>query len=415
MKKIISFSKGFLPCAIISLVVIAFGIFGFFTKGINLALDFKPGLIEEVRLSDPAMSIVYSGAATATVDVNSDALTLVISGTGAENKTIKISYSDHPTIADIAAGLNEEDDIVATVLNDESATVESFWMFLNSDLSTVLKAEPLFIYGKNKAVTIDEVRDSLKDIDGVALKELGEADTRSFQIRMAAKSDEDSNQALKSAITSALRETFGDNSVVVTKADYIGAGFSKTLAQKSLLLLLATIVLIWAYAAFRFHWDFALGSVIALVHDTLIMFTFIIWSRMEFGTTVLAAVLTIIGYSINATVVILDRVRFNLGTIKVTKFSEVLNSALSDTLRRSIITTLTTLFAVISLFVFTTGSIKDFACALIVGLISGCYSSIFISSGFIDLLRIHWKPEFGIHHSEKSVKRGELDLGGVTV
>lgn len=415
MKKTIRFSKAFLPCAIISILIIAFGVVGYFTRGINLALDFKPGLLEEVRISDPAMSIIYNGAANATIDVSKDALTLVISGTGAENKTVHFAYSDHRTISDIAKGLNEESDIVATVLNDESATIESFWMFLNSDVSTALKTDPLFVYAKNKSVSTDDVRAALKDVDGVALKELGDEDARSFQIRMAASSAEDSNKLLKDAIASALRTAFGDNSVVIIKADYIGAAFSKTLAQKSLLLLLATVVLIWAYAAFRFHWDFALGSVIALIHDTLIMFTFIIWSQLEFGTTVLAAVLTIIGYSINATVVILDRVRFNLGTIKVTKFSEVLDSALTDTLKRSIITTVTTLFAVVALFIFTTGSIKDFACALIVGLISGCYSSIFISSGFINLLRIHWKPEFGIHHSEKSVKRGELDMGGVTV
>ena len=114
--------------------------------------------------------------------------------------------------------------------------------------------------------------------------------------------------------------------------------------------------------------------------------------------------------------VILDRVRFNLRTVKVSTFNELLDSALSDTLGRSIITTLTTLFAVISLFVFTTGSIKDFALALIVGLISGCYSSIFVSSGFISLFRMNWKPEFGIHHSEKAMKRGQLQMeSGVSV
>lgn len=467
MKKIINFSKAFLPCAIVSLLIIAFGVVGFFTKGINLALDFKPGLIEEVRLSDPAMSVTYSGVANATIDITKSALTLVISGTGAENKTTVLDFATHPTLADIAKALNEEGDINATVLasldgagateatkteeglqatEEGSATdktadknaekaldnevaksdtgvasaakgagnvgaIESFYMFLNSDMSTKLSDKALYIYAKNKDTTIDDVRKSLADIEGVALKELGAGSDRSFQVRMAAKDETDSNQALKDAIKNALKASFGENSVVITKADFIGAGFSKSLAKKSFVLLLCTILLIWVYAALRFHWDFALGSVIALVHDTLIMFTFIIWSRLEFGTTVLAAVLTIIGYSINATVVILDRVRFNLGTAKVNTFNELLDGALTDTLRRSIITTVTTLFAVISLFIFTTGAIKDFACALIVGLLSGCYSSIFISSGFISLLRRNWKPEFGIHHSEKSVRRGELDMG----
>ena len=233
---------------------------------------------------------------------------------------------------------------------------------------------------------------------------------------MPVATDEDSSDVLQKTVSAKLGEKFGASDIAVVKTDFIGAGFSKTLASKSIILLLCTVVLIWGYAAIRFHWDFALGAVVALLHDTCIMFTFIVWTQMEFSTTVLAAVLTIIGYSINATVVILDRIRFNLNTIKVTKFSELIDSALSDTLGRSIITTVTTLFAVLSLYIFTSGSIKDFALALIVGLLSGCYSSIFISGGFIQLLRRGWKPEFGIHHSEKAMKKGVLDMSaGVSV
>ena len=232
----------------------------------------------------------------------------------------------------------------------------------------------------------------------------------------AADSEEVTGASLQNDVMTKLEAKFGANKVAVIKTDFIGAGFSSSLAIKSAFLLLLTIVCIWIYAAFRFHWDFALGSVIALLHDVCIMFTFIIWSNMEFTTTVLAAILTIIGYSINATVVILDRVRDNLSMQKVTKFNEILNKSLSDTLARSILTTVTTLFAVVSLYIFTTGSIKDFALAVIVGLFSGCYSSMFISGGFISAGRKNWKPEFGVHHSEKSMKKGVLQMdSGVTV
>ena len=277
------------------------------------------------------------------------------------------------------------------------------------------KSEMIEAIAKNADVTIDDVRKALSDVHGVAVKKLGSVVT-SFQIRMPAATDEDSSDVLQKTVSAKLGEKFGASDIAVVKTDFIGAGFSKTLASKSIILLLCTVVLIWGYAAIRFHWDFALGAVVALLHDTCIMFTFIVWTQMEFSTTVLAAVLTIIGYSINATVVILDRIRFNLNTIKVTKFSELIDSALSDTLGRSIITTVTTLFAVLSLYIFTSGSIKDFALALIVGLLSGCYSSIFISGGFIQLLRRGWKPEFGIHHSEKAMKKGVLDMSaGVSV
>ena len=414
MKKVIHFSKVFLPCAIFSLALIILGIVGFCTKGINLGLDFKPGLIEELRIAPVAVEVTYSGNAKATIDLERDRADVVISGTGAENQTASFLYSSYPTVKELADALNTVEGVSAKVLS--SGDESSYKIFVNSAVSTQLTKDAFRIYAKNAEVSIDEVRTALDGVKGVSIKALGTGETKSVQIRMAADSEEDSSAVLQATIIEKLGNAFGSEKIAIIKTDFIGSSFSKTLATKSIILLLCTVILIWAYAAFRFHWDFALGSVVALFHDILIMFTFIVWTQMEFTTTVLAAVLTLVGYSINATVVILDRVRFNLKTVKVNKFSELIDSALSDTLGRSIITTVTTLFAVVSLFVFTTGSIKDFALALIVGLISGCYSSIFISSGFISLLRKNWKPEFGIHHSEKAMKKGQLQMdAGVNV
>lgn len=413
MKKVINFSKAFLACAIFSFVIICLGVVGFITKGINLGIDFKPGLIEELRIAPVAIEVTYSGNAKATLGLERDRIYVVISGTGAENQTVSFMYSANPTVNAIGDALNSVDGVNAVVKTDSDES--SYEMFVNSAVSTQLSKEPFRIYAKNAGISIDEVREAL-DVGSVSVKAMGTGSSESVQIRMAADSSEDSNDALQRMIVEKLGERFGSDRIAVIKTDFIGSSLSKTLAAKSVVMLLCTVLLIWIYAAFRFHWDFALGAIVALVHDSLVMFSFIIWTQMEFTTTVLAAVLTIIGYSINATVVILDRVRFNLRTVKVSTFNELLDSALSDTLGRSIITTLTTLFAVISLFVFTTGSIKDFALALIVGLISGCYSSIFVSSGFISLFRMNWKPEFGIHHSEKAMKSGQLQMeSGVSV
>lgn len=293
MKKIYKFSKGFLPCAIISAVLIVFGIVGLFVKGINLGIDFKPGLIEEFKIA--------------------------------------------------------KDDL-----------------------------------------NVDAVRDALASIEGINVKELGTADERSFQVRTGI-SEKTEDRSLQAEIYNALAAAYGAENVEVIKEEQVGSQFSSSLAKKSIILVLATMLLIWLYATIRFHWDFALGSIIALVHDMLIMFTFITWTQMEFTTTVLAAVLTIIGYSINATVVILDRVRFNMKNKELKSFNNILDKSLSETLSRSIITTVTTMFASLSLFFFTTGTIKDFALALTIGLLSGMYSSMFISSGFISLVRRNWK------------------------
>jgi preprotein translocase subunit SecF len=113
------------------------------------------------------------------------------------------------------------------------------------------------------------------------------------------------------------------------------------------------------------------------------MVAFIAWTRMEFNTTTIAAILTILGYSINDTIVIFDRIRETRRIYPDDSFVNVLNRALTETLGRTIITTLTTMLAVVSLFVFTTGSMKDFALAMLVGMVSGVYSTIFIASGIV--------------------------------
>lgn len=411
-KKIIHFSKFFLPAAIISSVIILFGVAGFITRGINLGIDFKPGFIEEVRIAPVAVELTYSGSAKVTADLSKDNFDLIITGSGAENETKVYSYSEYSTINDIAKALNEVEGVSATVKTE--GTEDSSLLFVNSAFSTQLTNSPLFLYAAQKDVSVDEVREALAAFEGFSVKALGGNNGASYQVRMPESSGDKSGADLQNAVLEALDAKFGENTVTIVKTDFIGSSFSKTLASKSLILMIATFVLIWLYAAIRFHWDFALGSIIALVHDSLIMITFIVWTKMEFTATVLAAILTIIGYSINATVVILDRVRSNLRLAKYDNFKDILDHALSDTLGRSIITTATTLFAVVSLYLFTSGSIKDFALALIVGLVSGCYSSIFISSGFILVLRKNWKPEFGVHHSLKSEK-GVLQMDGIQV
>lgn len=398
MKRTMSFNKGFIPCTIISAVIILFGIVGFFTKGINFGLDFKPGLIEEVRVAEPVAEITYDGAAKISLDLSAGQMDLVITGTSANNETRSFNFAVYNTVALLADEVNKVDGVNMTVKYGSYDTTK---LFLNSAVSTVLSNEPLYIYPAGTSeITTDDIREALGE-DNIAIKQLGSGADASYQIRMGINEGDAQNE-LQSSVNEKLYNKFGKEKVAIVKTDFIGSGMSKSTTRKSIVMFICVIVLIWAYAAIRFHWDFALGSVIALLHDVLIMFTFITWSGMEFSVTVLAAVLTIVGYSINATVVILDRIRYNLKMMtEAKKFNDILNKALSDTFTRSVLTTVTTLFAVISLFIFTTGSIKDFSLALIVGLISGMYSSIFISSGFISLSRKNWKPEFGVHHSLK--------------
>ena len=413
MKTAKKFSKGFLPCAIISGVIIIFGIVGLFTKGINLGLDFKPGLVEEVRITKPAATITYDGSANITVTFGRSQLDVVITGAGIANETKSYVYSDYASLDAIAAEMNKIDGVKVSVADGSCASDD---LILNSAVSNQLTTEPLYVYPASVSENdVERVRKVL-GTHGVDVKMLGTGTNVSYQLRTGVdkniSGDANSEEAVQSAVTESINEKlyneFGKENVVTVKQDFTNPSMSKTTTIKSIIMFVCVILLIWLYAAIRFHWDFALGSIIALLHDACIMFTFIIWTNMEFSSTVLAAVLTIMGYSINATVVILDRLRYNMKMMpKEKSFKGLLDQALTDTFLRSVLTTLTTLFAVISLFIFTTGSIKDFSLAMIVGLISGMYSSIFISSGFIALVRKNWKPEYGVHHSLKTAKKSE--------
>lgn len=407
MKTVKKFSKAFPVCAVISFLIIASGVAGYFIKGINYGIDFVPGLVDEVRIAPPAISVTYSGTATASIEASNLALDVIISGAGAENETKSFTFGQNPTVGDMVKALNSVEGINAVLLSGESS--DSYGLYLDSASTSRLYSDSalkLYVAKEDPSVNIDTVRASLSS-QNVVVKELGVDGNKSFQIRAAISDDSVSVEKLQDGIMTSLHDKFGSDNVAIVKTDFVGSQFSNSLAYKSIALALVTLLIIWGYATIRFHWDFALGSIIALVHDCLIMFTFISWSQIEFSTTTFAAVLTIFGYSINATVVILDRVRENIRIVQTKDFRDILDTAITGTLSRSIITTVTTLFASISLLVFTTGSIRDFAVVLTVGLISGCYSSIFISGGVIALARRHWEP--GVHanhvrpHENKNV------------
>ena len=115
MKKTINFNKGFLPAAILSCAIIAFGIVGFFVRGINLGLDFRPGLIEEIRVANPVAEISYKGAANVSMDLSAGQMDIIISGTGADNETRSFNFAVLKTVDALAAEVNKIDDIVNTI------------------------------------------------------------------------------------------------------------------------------------------------------------------------------------------------------------------------------------------------------------------------------------------------------------
>ncbi len=407
MKKTIHFSKGFIPAVIISIAIIAAGIFCIVTRGINFGLDFKAGLIEEFKLAPTAIQLTYKGASNVSVQTNAQGVNLVVSGVGSENTTHNFSYYQYPTISEMAKAMNEVEGVTA-VVKAENADASAQGLFTNSEVSSVLSDVPFNLHiaqNSSTDVTSDDIRNTLVDIDGVAVKAMGQPLDNHFQIRIGDDgSDPEMSKNMLSKVSSELSAKYGSENYAVIKTDFIGSQYSGKLIWQSVILVLATLVLIWIYATIRFHWDFALAAVIGILHDSLIMIAFIVFTQMEFTSTSIAAILTIIGYSINNTVVVMDRIRENVKLLKAKKMNTIWDISQTQLLNRSLLTTITTMLAVVSLFIFTTGSIHDFALLLIIGLISGFYSSILIAGAVLALTRKNWTP------SEDEKKTQVIDI-----
>ena len=392
MKRVFPFSKYIVPAVVLSAVLILSGLIPLLTKGINFGIDFKPGLVTEVRLVEPVMELTYNGAASVAVEINPWDVTLVISGVGAENETRVYPFAEYATVGDMAAAMSGVEGVSAKAI---TASIPADGLFANSAVASVLSSVPYDLYysGDGQLADAEAVRNALAGLEDVSVKVAGEGAAEVFQIRIGDSGDGRTSMDLQKSITDALAAAFGGDNVAIIKTDFIGAQFSGSLVLQSVLLVVAALFLIWIYATIRFKWDFALASVIAITHDSLVIISFIAWSQMEFNTVTLAAILTIIGYGINDTVVVLDRVRENTRIMNTKNFMDIVNQSQSDCFGRTMITTITTLLAVTALCIFTTGSIHDFALALIVGIISSAYSTIMITSAFLFKTRKNWKPD----------------------
>ena len=171
-----------------------------------------------------------------------------------------------------------------------------------------------------------------------------------------------------------------DGSAQITKADFVGSQVGDELVEQGSLAMLYAIMGILIYVTIRFEWRFSLGAIAALVHDVVITAgVFSIW-QVEFDLTVLAALLAVIGYSLNDTIVVFDRIRENFRKGRKATTEEVINNSIGQTLSRTVITSFTTILVLMALFIFGGALIHGFAFALLVGVFVGTYSSIFVAS-----------------------------------
>lgn len=205
--------------------------------------------------------------------------------------------------------------------------------------------------------------------------------------RMMIKFEVSEKEGLSSNITEAFRKGLNVASLEIEQEETVGPKAGSELRKKGILAIIVSWLLMLIYVGYRFDFIFAPGAILALVHDVLITLGAFALTGREVSLTVIAALLTIIGYSINDTIVIYDRVRENLPIMEKKPLRELINITLNETLSRTIITTLTVLFVVVLMYLFGEGEFQNFGFAMTVGCISGTYSTIFVACPFYIYLK----------------------------
>ena len=245
---------------------------------------------------------------------------------------------------------------------------------------------------------IREIRETLEeiDLDDAVVQSFGSSQT--VLIRLPTK-EEFSGAQLSETVIAALRSK--DSGVELRRVDFVGAQVGEELVEKGAMALLVVSIGIVIYLALRFEWKFGIAAIIANLHDVIIILGFFALFQWEFSLPVLAAVLAVLGYSVNESVVVFDRIRENFRKMRKASVREVINNAITRTMSRTIITHGSTQLMVLSILIFGGEALFYFALALTIGILFGIYSSIFVASPLIlwlgvtreDLLRPEKKSE----------------------
>ena len=232
--------------------------------------------------------------------------------------------------------------------------------------------------GFDKTADLNKIREIMdtNGFDDAVVKFYGSS--RDVVIRLATREDVKA-EMLGNQVLDILQSGTGET-IDMRRIEFVGASVGDELAEQGGLAMLTALICILVYVAFRFEWRFALGSVFALFHDVLLTLGLFSVLQLEFDLTVLAAILAVIGYSLNDTIVVSDRIRENFRKVRVGGAEEIINISLTQTLSRTVITSITTLLVLAALFFKGGALIHGFATALLLGVFVGTYSSVYVAS-----------------------------------
>ncbi len=236
-------------------------------------------------------------------------------------------------------------------------------------------------------IDISTIRTSLKSLNlgDVNVKEFGE--NGNFLIKIEKK---ETNPEFIPNLKKSINEKLNNN-INYRRVETVGPKVSAELLEAGIISILLALLAMLFYIWVRFEWQFSLGSIIALFHDVLITIGIFSIFSIEINLSIVAAVLTIVGYSMNDTVVIYDRIRENLSKYNKISIDEISNISINETLSRTLITSVTTLLALFSIFILGGAILKGFSFAMILGVIIGTYSSIFVASPILKYFKVNYK------------------------
>ena len=241
---------------------------------------------------------------------------------------------------------------------------------------------------ENSNIKISEIRQSFlkMNLGDVTVKKFGKANDYLVKIEMTESNNENFIKSINEKISSDL-----GSDINFRRVENVGPKVSKELLKAGLLAISLSLIAMLFYIWIRFEWQFSLGAIIALMHDVIITVGIFSFLSYEVNLSIVAAVLTIVGYSMNDTVVIFDRVRENLKKYSKIPISEISNTSTNQTLSRTLITSVTTLLALFSIYIFGGAILKGFSFAMIIGVIIGTYSSIFVATPILNYTNVNQK------------------------
>ena len=228
----------------------------------------------------------------------------------------------------------------------------------------------------DKEVNISEIRTAFEDngVTDSVMQSFGSNNEIIIKLKEESNFNKDSVNVF---LLDTLSET---HPFKILKLEFVGAQIGDELREKGEWAMLVALLSILVYIGFRFELLFGVGAIIALIHDVVITLGFFSLFQIEFNLSVLSAILAVIGYSLNDTIVVYDRIRENINIIKTNSYTDILNISINQTLTRTLITSLTTMFVLLSLFILGGSAVEYFALAMMIGILIGTYSSIFVAS-----------------------------------